>query len=117
MELLGGVWDSKVGIWAFTRLGVALRNSCNHPAGTPITVNLLVTKNVFHNYVLERLIPAVITKWPQEYDGLGNMHAQQVKVQYNTCCVHVTPQKFAGIVAVKLSLSLISAKDLSKLLQ
>ena len=98
VESLHGIWDGKVGIWAFTEQGQAIRNSVNRPAGTVITQNISVTKPVFCSYLAERLIPAIITEWPREYDGLGNMHPQAVKVQYDNCRVHVDPEEFSGMV-------------------
>ena len=60
-------FDGKIGIWPFTELVPAQRNSRNRPAGTMELKNLVVTKEVYKQFIVEKLIPAIELKWPQGY--------------------------------------------------
>lgn len=57
-------FDGKIGLWPFTEIVLAKRNSRNRPAGTPEIKNVSVTKEVYKSYLLNKVIPEVCAKWP-----------------------------------------------------
>ena len=43
----------------------AKRASKNQPRGTLVWKNKLVTKEVYHELLISKLLPAILEKWPQ----------------------------------------------------
>ncbi|KAF0684476.1 Aste57867_23545 [Aphanomyces stellatus] len=75
----GEWWDGKIGTWPFTEVTPAVRSSVNRPALETKSTN--VTKNVYRTFLVERVLPAIVLKWP----GPRN-----VKLQHDNARAHVT---------------------------
>ncbi|ETV73527.1 hypothetical protein H257_11652 [Aphanomyces astaci] len=58
------MWDGKVGTWAFVETQQAKRTSKNRVRGTPITVPMTVTKDIYRRHIIEHVIPSIRLKWP-----------------------------------------------------
>jgi hypothetical protein len=57
-------FDGKIGMWPFVEYVPAQRNSVNRPAGTIETKSITVTKRVYRQYMIEKVLPAIKLKWP-----------------------------------------------------
>ncbi len=58
-------FDGKIGIWPFTYQESAKRNSKNRPKGTLETKAVTcVTKDVVREMIIDKVLPAVRSKWP-----------------------------------------------------
>ena len=53
----------------------AVRNSCNRPAGTPEWENESITRPVYRKIIIDKLLPAILQKWPE--NNAGTIHIQQ----------------------------------------
>ena len=63
-------FDGKIGIWPFTFLEEAKRDSKNRDAGTIVTKVLpAVTRKVSQDYMVNKLLPAIKEKWPASDRG------------------------------------------------
>jgi hypothetical protein len=72
------VFDGKVGIWPFTGVRLAERNSVNRPAGTELLVNVNCTKETYKQKLLECVIPAIRKKFPvNNWDASRPIRIQQ----------------------------------------
>ena len=58
-------WDGKLGIWPIGGWEPAQRASKNRPRGTLVWKNKPVTKGVYRELLISKLLPAIIEKWPQ----------------------------------------------------
>ena len=58
-------WDGKFGIWPIGDWELAKHKSKNRPRGTPVWKNKVVTKEVYRELLISKLLPAIIEKWPQ----------------------------------------------------
>nr|XP_043626076.1 uncharacterized protein LOC122597563 [Erigeron canadensis] len=64
------VFSGKIGIFPFTTLEPAKRSSKNRVAGTLITKPILsVTKEVTRSWLIEKVLPAIRSKWPRDHTG------------------------------------------------
>jgi hypothetical protein len=61
------VFDGKIGLWPFVETVFAKRSSKQRPKGTPITIALNVNYNIYLNYVIEKVIPAIKSKFPRHH--------------------------------------------------
>lgn len=59
------MWDGKLGIWPIGCYSPAQRSSTHRPAGTMVWTNESVTKETYRRYLLEKVVPAIIEKWPR----------------------------------------------------
>ena len=57
-------WDGKLGIWPIGDWEPAKRGSKNRPKGTLVWKNKVVTKEVYHELLISKLLPAIVEKWP-----------------------------------------------------
>ncbi|ETW05258.1 hypothetical protein H310_04222 [Aphanomyces invadans] len=57
-------WDGKIGTWPFTMVRPALRNSKNFKRGDAITEPVVVTKEVYRSFLVDKVIPAIKSRWP-----------------------------------------------------
>ena len=57
--------DGKLGIWPIGDWEPAKRASKNQPRGTLVWKNKLVTKEVYCEVLISKLLPAIVEKWPQ----------------------------------------------------
>ena len=58
-------WDGKLGIWPIGGWEPAKRASKNRPRGTLVWKNKPVTKEVYHELLISKLLPAIVEKWPR----------------------------------------------------
>lgn len=58
------VFDGKIGVWPFVKQATAQRNLKRRPAGTVETKPLNVDREVYREYILHQVLPAVIKKFP-----------------------------------------------------
>ena len=58
-------WDGKLGIWPIGDWEPAKRGSKNRPKGTLVWKNKAVTKVVYHELLISKLLPAIVEKCPQ----------------------------------------------------
>ena len=60
------MFDGKIGIWPFSEIVNAKRASKNRPKGTPEVKPITsVTKVHNRNMIIEKIIPAIVDKWPR----------------------------------------------------
>ncbi|KAF0696858.1 Aste57867_12414 [Aphanomyces stellatus] len=57
-------WDGKIGTWSFTHVVPAVRSSANRSAGTLETKSMNVTKYVYRSFLVDRVLPAIVSKCP-----------------------------------------------------
>jgi hypothetical protein len=57
-------FDGKLGIWPFVEKVPAQRGSRNRPRGTLETKLISVTKAVYKQFILNKVLPAIKEKWP-----------------------------------------------------
>ena len=57
-------WDGKLGIWPIDNWEPAKRGSKIRPRGTLVWKNKAVTKEVYHELLISKLLPAIVEKWP-----------------------------------------------------
>ena len=58
-------WDGKLSIWPIGGWEPAQRASKNRPRGTLVWKNKLVTKGVYRELLISKLLPAIVEKWPR----------------------------------------------------
>ena len=58
-------WDGKLRIWPIRDWEPAKRASKNRPRGTLVWKNKPVTKEVYHELLISKLLLAIVEKWPQ----------------------------------------------------
>jgi hypothetical protein len=62
-------------------MGVAQRGSINRPAGAPVWRNTVVTREVYRDLLIEKLLPAIALHWPGD--------TQQIRIQQDGARVHL----------------------------
>ena len=70
-------WDGKLGIWPIGDWEPAKRASKNQPRGTLVWKNKLVTKEVYCELLISKLLLAIVEKWPQMDRLLRKIWIQQ----------------------------------------
>jgi hypothetical protein len=63
------VLDGKIGVWPIVEYVPAARASKNRPRGTIETKPLSVTKELYVDFLCNKLVPAVLSKWPRTTRG------------------------------------------------
>ena len=58
-------WDGKLRIWPIGDWEPAKHGLKNRPKGTLVSKNKAVTKEVYHELLISKLLPAIVEKWPQ----------------------------------------------------
>ena len=58
-------FDRKIGIWPIGKWEPAKRSSKKRAKGTPVWKNQLINRDVYHEYLIQKLLPAVKEKWPR----------------------------------------------------
>ena len=58
-------WDGKLGIWPIGDWEPAKRASKNRPRGILVWKKKPVTKEVYHELLISKLLPAIVEKWPR----------------------------------------------------
>lgn len=77
-------FDGKIGIWPFISLQAAKRNSKNRPAGTMEMKPLTVTREVYTSYLVEKVFPAIRSKFPVQRNV-------PILVQQDNARPHINP--------------------------
>ncbi|ETV85481.1 hypothetical protein H257_03211 [Aphanomyces astaci] len=90
-------WDGKIGIWPIVESVQAQRASVNRPAGTLETKSITVTKEVYRTFLLDKVLPAIVAKWPRGDD-------RAIKLQHDNARAHATPSdaKLKAALVMKL---------------
>jgi hypothetical protein len=78
-------FDGKLGIWPFVEKVPAQRGSRNRPRGTLETKPISVTKAVYKQFIMEKVLPAIEEKWPQCHRNMA------IKLQQNNAKPHMIP--------------------------
>ena len=58
-------FDGKIGIWPIGKWEPAKRKSKKRAKGTPVWKNQLINRDVYREYLIQKLLPAVKEKWPR----------------------------------------------------
>ena len=58
-------WNGKLGIWPIGDWEPAKWKSKNRPKGTLVWKNKVVTKEVYQDLLISKLIPSILEKWPR----------------------------------------------------
>ena len=58
-------WDNKLGIWPIGNWEPAKRKLKNRPKGMLVWKNKIITKEVYHDLLITKLIPSILEKWPR----------------------------------------------------
>ena len=70
-------WDGKLGIWPIGDWEPAQRRSKNRPKGMLVWKNKMVTKIVHRDLLINKLIPAILDKWPRRDRMSRTIYIQQ----------------------------------------
>ena len=57
-------FDGKIGIWPIRKWELAKRSSKKRAKGMPVWKNQCITQDVYHEYLIQKFLPAVKEKWP-----------------------------------------------------
>ena len=79
-------WDGKIGTWPIGDWEPATRGSANRPAGTMEWKDKSVTKELYRHYLLCKVIPAIVDKWPR---GQWNNPNFKVRIQQDGAPSHI----------------------------
>ena len=78
-------WDGKLGIWPIGDWEPAQRVSKNRPKGTLVWKNKTVTKVVYGDLLINKLIPAILEKWPRRDRMSRTIYIQQDGAKNHIC--------------------------------
>ncbi|MFZ9075472.1 MAG: hypothetical protein ACO2Z3_06685 [Flavobacteriaceae bacterium] len=78
----GFEFDGEIGIWPFVVQEPAKRSSRNRVRGTLVTKPINVSKEVFRSYLLEKMIPEIVRKWP--------VRREQIRIQLYNARPHIS---------------------------
>ena len=97
-------WDGKLGIWPIGHIAPAQRKSKHRAKGTPVWHNLSITKVVYRKLLIEKVLPAIHTKWPRL-----NTMTSPIRIQQDGATPHIVsddPEFRAAVEALGLNLHL-----------
>ena len=57
-------FDGKIGIWPIGKWEPAKQSLKKHAKGTPVWKNQCITRDVYHEYLIQKFLPAVKDRWP-----------------------------------------------------
>jgi tRNA uridine 5-carbamoylmethylation protein Kti12 len=77
------LFDGKIGIWPFTIKEAAKRKSNNRDKGTLVTKPINVNYNVYYDYFINKVIPAIKSKFPR-----GHNPNITIKIQHDNAPSH-----------------------------
>jgi hypothetical protein len=80
------MWDGKLGMWPIVEFVPAERSSVNRPRGPPVWRNTSVTKDVYRQLLLEKVIPSIKEKWPR---AQWNNNAVIIWIQHDGATSHI----------------------------
>ena len=72
-------FDRKIGIWPIGKWEPAKRSSKKCAKGMPVWKNQCITHDVYHEYLIQKFLPAVKEKWPMPN---GRIQLQQDGAKY-----------------------------------
>ncbi|KAF0709244.1 hypothetical protein AaE_012926, partial [Aphanomyces astaci] len=75
-------WDGKIGASPFIETVLAQRSSTNRAAGTSETKPVTVTKDVYRAYLVYKVLPSIVRRWPST--------DRKIKLQHDNAKAHVT---------------------------
>lgn len=78
------LFDGKIGCWPFIQRVQAQKTSKNRPAGTWETKNIAVTKDAYIDFIVNKVIPAAIAKWPRN----RSLRTQRILIQQDNPNTH-----------------------------
>ena len=67
-------FDGKIGIWSIGKWEPVKRSSKKHAKGMPVWKNQSITQDVYWEYLIQKLLPAIKQKWPMNN---GRIQLQQ----------------------------------------
>lgn len=70
-------FDGKIGIWPLVEQVAAQRTSVNRRAGTMETKCISLTKDVYRDFMVGKVLPAIVDKWPRNHAPLVKIRIQQ----------------------------------------
>jgi hypothetical protein len=79
------VFDGKLGFWPVVAQVQAQRNSVNRPAGTWETKSVNMTKEVYTDFICNKLIPNVLAKFPRD----RSVREQTIAIQQDNPPTHM----------------------------
>ena len=79
-------WDSKLGIWPIGDWEPAKQKSKNRPKGMLVWENKIVTKDVYHDLLISKLIPSILEKWPRRDRLPRKIFIQQERAKNHISC-------------------------------
>ena len=92
-------FDGKLGIWPFAEIVLAKRTSRNRKKGTPeLKPVVSVTKEKVRSMILERIVPAIIDKFPRRVEG---GFTPTVWIQQDNAGPHINPDDKAFLDKVR----------------
>ncbi|ETV97336.1 hypothetical protein H310_09675 [Aphanomyces invadans] len=80
-------WDGKVGCWEIVERTTAARSSVNRPAGTVVLRCVNVTRDVYRDLLVNKVLPAIKEKWPTANE--------LVYLQQDNARPHISPEDAA----------------------
>ena len=89
-------FDGKVGIWPFVVREPAQRKSKNREAGTLVTKPINVTKEIYCDFLINKVLPAIREKWPRRNAGMP------IYVQQDNAKPHIRSDDPAFVEASRL---------------
>ncbi|KAL7568198.1 hypothetical protein ACA910_020889 [Epithemia clementina (nom. ined.)] len=75
-------FDGKLGLWPIGKFVTVVCSSRNRPAGTLVWQNTSVTREVYRDLLINKLIPAIHAKWP-----LGS--TSKIRIQQDGAKAHI----------------------------
>ena len=78
-------WDGKLGIWPIGHWELAQWGSKNRPKGTLVWKNKTVTKVIYRDLLINKLIPAILDKWPRRDRMSRTIYIQQDGAKNHIC--------------------------------
>ena len=68
------------------RLGTCEKEVNNRPEGMPVWKNKIVTKEVYHDLLITKLIPSILEKWPRRDQLSRKIFIQQDGARNHISC-------------------------------
>ena len=78
--------DSKLGIWPIGDWEPAKWKSKNRPKGTPVWKNKIITKEVYCDLLITKLIPSILEKWPRRDRLSRKIFIEQDRAKNHISC-------------------------------
>ena len=79
-------WDGKLGIWPIGDWEPVKWKLKNRPKGTLVRKNKIVTKEVYWDLLISKLIPSILEKWPRRDMLSRKIFIQQDRAKNNISC-------------------------------